>query len=433
MRSMALIVSVVWLVSGCGDDGGGGGADARPTADGAAAVDAGPKVYCFNLPDEMCNYVPTELTVAEMSLADQLALARKYVPAHVYSGAHVWAVSVDILLEDGGPLMRAEHSGRVAYSYNVDEATSELVYAEGTQPDLTTTDWSGLPTMSAGGKPLTYFIDYPGDNTGNMRDQETWSTEWQTIQGSDDPLQAKHKPHQYAHFFWLSKADRLLAIQFWSYYPYDKFINNHEGDWEHINVVLDYPEGGTPTLAFIQLGYHGNETGFLPETLYRIKGRDGTGDHPVIFIGGDTCVVYPPDTWCGGTSGGNFPFPGNYSISYDEVIKGDVAAPGRLVHADDYQLTLLPRIDDVDYAASPELSWYKLPFLAGAPTVDNNSPVTIATNNHRAPVHPAPDHDEYDVGIEGFFDLKEAWTPKPFVAPAGWDLINEPPASVFGN
>ncbi|MCA9676571.1 MAG: hypothetical protein KC464_16180 [Myxococcales bacterium] len=434
VRRVAILSSSLVLALGaCGGDDGGTPIDA-PRPDGRS-VDAAPPALCINQKDADCGYVPEPLLPTELSLADQRTMAARFNPAQIHTGADVWAVSVDYLLAQGGsftPLLQvAEHDGRLNFSYDVDETTTVSAYQD-PQPDLLTTDFSGLPTTATSGRGLVYFVDGPGTNTGNDYGDETWRAAWREVQGSTDPAAAAYPPLQYAHFFWLSKADRLLAIQYWFYYPYDKFTNNHEGDWEHVNVVLRYPDGGEPTFAMAQFSFHGRQLGIDGADLYRVGDGNG-GDHLVVFSGGDACLNYVPDCYCGDESGGSYPYPGRYSLGFKEDVAGMASRPGHAFAPDAYTIQLLPRLEDVDFAAEPDLSWYALPFIFGEPTVEANAVAAIATNNHRAPVGPNPAHGEYDVGIEEPDDALPFSGPQPFEVPAGWTLVNEPPSTVFAD
>lgn len=416
---------LILALAACGDDGGAD-PDARPAPD-ADLTDAGPPELCINMSDTACGYTPEPVTTADVSLADQEMLSARFNPAMVYTGADVWAVSVSMLLsESATPLMRAEHDGRLNFSYDVDETTATVVPA---QPgDLTTLDMTTLPVTAPGGRGYVYWLDFPGTNTGNDYTQETWSAEWRTIQGIDHTT-ATYGPHQYAHFFWLDKGDRLLAIQYFFYYPYDKFTNNHEGDWEHVNVVLRYPESGEPTFAMAQFSFHGRQLGIAADRLYRTD--EGGGDHLVVFVGGDACLDYIQACWCGTYSGASLPYPGFWELGYNEVAAGATGNLGRAIAASEFNIELLPRLEDVDFSVSTALSWYGTPFLVGDPTTEANAPAVISTNNHRSPVHPDPAHDEYDVGIEETDATLEMSFPERFAAPNGWTFVNEPPADVF--
>lgn len=419
MKSPRLFAILVWLAACGGDDG------QTTPIDAEAEPDAELAPPCVNMTDALCGYTPEAVDPADLSLADQLAVAQAFAPSVIYTGEDIWAVSVDYLLKEGGPLQVAEHDGRLNFSYDVDETTTANVYPD-PQPDLTMTDLSGLPTTATGsGRGLVYFLDGPGTNTGLDYNDETWTAGWQAAQGSDDPTAANYPPTTYAHPFWLSKADRLLAIQYFNYYPYDKFTNNHEGDWEHVNIVVRYPSSGAPTLQMAQFSFHGRQLGVAAEDLYTV------GDHVVVFVGGDGCLNYVNMCYCGDTSGASYPYPGTWELGYEEEAAGTAGRPGRAVPAEDFTVVLLPRVEDVDLAATPNLSWFGLPFIFGEPTVEANAPATISTENHRAPVGPGPEHDEFDVGIEETDATLELSGPQAFVPPDGWTLTGEPDASVF--
>ncbi len=430
----------------CGGGGEDGNPDARLPRPDAETPDAGPKVYCVYDTDTGCGYVPEPVLPADVSLADQATLAKRYNPAQVMTGAHSWAVSVDYGLANGLPLvpgagkpaelMSAEHDGRLNFSYKVDDQTYKTVVTD----NLTSTDFSTLPTQTAGGRGLVYFFDTPGTATGPGYADETWTDTWKSIQGYTtdiaDETTAPYPPHQYAHAFWLSKSEKLLAIQYWFYYPFDKFQNNHEGDWEHVNVVLDYESVSDHKLVFFQFSFHGRQLGVLAEDAYRIGDRTGgDGDHLVVFTGGDVCTAFGNTTWCGRYSGASYPYPGLYQLGYSETVRGTTKNPGRSIHANDFTVQLLPRKEDIDFSVDKNLSWYGLPFIFGEPITAQNSPAVMATNNNRAPVGPGPGHGEYDVGIEQFvnvFDNPTAISDAyKATLPAAWTVVNEPPAAIF--
>ena len=39
--------------------------------------------------------------------------------------------------------------------------------------------------------------------------------------------------YTYSHF-----NNYVIALQYWFFYPFNDFANDHEGDWEHINVIV---------------------------------------------------------------------------------------------------------------------------------------------------------------------------------------------------
>lgn len=71
------------------------------------------------------------------------------------------------------------------------------------------------------------FIDFPGEDEGTWRD------------AYDRP---GARPHVYVHPFIdeIGTGERTerfhFVVQYWFFYPFNDATNNHEGDWEHINV-----------------------------------------------------------------------------------------------------------------------------------------------------------------------------------------------------
>ncbi len=96
------------------------------------------------------------------------------------------------------------------------------------------------------------YFDFPG------HDAETWKAAYVTEAGASPALRAPYRDNLqiYAHPFLAelarkdpatskrpadSEARYELVIQYWFFYPYNDFGNDHEGDWEHINVVVRRP------------------------------------------------------------------------------------------------------------------------------------------------------------------------------------------------
>ncbi len=82
------------------------------------------------------------------------------------------------------------------------------------------------------------FFDFPGEGPGPW--QMGYAPEYQNTPGH----RQNAFPHSFIHPF-LSRADDgdsvpryELVLQYWFYYPSNDGGNNHEGDWEHLNVVI---------------------------------------------------------------------------------------------------------------------------------------------------------------------------------------------------
>ncbi len=58
----------------------------------------------------------------------------------------------------------------------------------------------------------------------------------------------------YVHIF--DKGDGNVVIQYYYFYPFNDFQNNHEGDWQHINVIVDSHNPDNATLVGIDYNFH---------------------------------------------------------------------------------------------------------------------------------------------------------------------------------
>jgi hypothetical protein len=415
MTRLPFALSVLVLVGACGGDDSGDDvtADANRPPD-AGAPDAAP-------PCPTCEYTPEPLAAGEISAAEQQALAERFNPAHVYTNPVIFATPVDYALEHNElGLQRGVVLQKGPYWAKVDPATIETVMGI----DLLNDDWSTLPVTNMMGQDLVYFVDTPGDNTGPGATEESWTTEWEAAGGKLYP------PTQYAHFFWLSKADGYLAIQYWSFYPWNKFGNNHEGDWEHVNVVVQKQADDDWHLVMAHYSFHARQTGLLADDLVRVAdkaGGPGNGDHIVVFVGGKTCQPWggPPE-YCGDASGASFAYPGlwPYGTANEMAAGGTSLATTNMKHANDFTIVVLPREDE---PVAAKLSWYKLPFLAGQLEVDVNADVVKSSSSHRSPLAPNHYHFEFEEAIPMPFDpFTGGAQPEPFTPPNDWTMLNNP-------
>jgi len=83
------------------------------------------------------------------------------------------------------------------------------------------------------------YFDFPG------QDQKSWKKEYHNVFSNDLPYKYKKFSKIYAHPF-IHTVKSIegetqgyeFVIQYWFFYPFNAGGNNHEGDWEHINVVI---------------------------------------------------------------------------------------------------------------------------------------------------------------------------------------------------
>ena len=91
------------------------------------------------------------------------------------------------------------------------------------------------------------FFDFPGDG------EETWKQEYEDSkalpQEDEDSKVLPQKYEKFAKVFvhpfveWVELSGPgnwgyEFVLQYWFFYPYNDGYNNHEGDWEHINVFI---------------------------------------------------------------------------------------------------------------------------------------------------------------------------------------------------
>jgi len=75
------------------------------------------------------------------------------------------------------------------------------------------------------------FVDLPGDGPST----------WRRIYSRLDPKRGSHIfVHPFIYESPAPDADRRfqLVFQYWFFYPFNDAVNTHEGDWEHINVLV---------------------------------------------------------------------------------------------------------------------------------------------------------------------------------------------------
>ena len=83
------------------------------------------------------------------------------------------------------------------------------------------------------------FFDFPGDG------EETWKQEYVNQISGALPQLYENFAKVFVHPFVESVESSVtghqgyaFVLQYWFFYPYNDGGNNHEGDWEHINVFI---------------------------------------------------------------------------------------------------------------------------------------------------------------------------------------------------
>jgi len=367
---------------------------------------------------------PTPLTADEESLALLALLAQRYNPAMTFPTRDVWPVEVRYAWHDGSPLKARVlgADGRVQREYVALEHRR-----------LMAGDWGDLPIHDVRGHRIDYSVDAPGDDRAN--DQVSgWRRRWQGIMGGDpatgEPARAlEYPPTQYVHFFWFNRAKGLLAIQYWFYYPYNEWINHHEGDWERINIVLHGPAQLSEGAVFRPVGYQFffHLWTYEPSQVVRVRGPDPREDHVVVWAGGHSRFLL----WSGSTSGGSYPLPAFFPAAGGGLgsfrPSDDTTRPARFIPPADFTLIMLPEPDRVDAAARPEIGWLRLSFLAGQPKVHRNPLALNATSFGVPPQQPARQGGWNAVWNPPYWRETPRFDPRKLRLPRGWHAeVKEP-------
>ncbi|MCZ6915257.1 MAG: hypothetical protein O7I93_00640 [Gemmatimonadetes bacterium] len=232
-----------------------------------------------------------------------------------------------------------------------------------------------------------WYFDWPGENP-----REWWEAYGRYRTGPDSTRWAQ--PTVYAHPF--LAPDGRIVIQYWYLYPFNDFIGNHEGDWEHINVVLA-PDW--TTMEEVHYYFHARsiklpQGGFEPEVV------DGT--HPVIYVGGRAYNIfdYPVRIFAGEKnegSHGSYPYAGEWEaaagLGSTESVRPPDKDSTRVVSHDRFRVVLTPEPNRIDYLSRPEILEEWMPFLLpvrwGFPSAPSLGDVIRADVGNRAPFGPS--------------------------------------------
>ena len=151
------------------------------------------------------------------SIPPEQALAERYAPiAYVKrqrfvcdpTGEPYLPLPVDAVLDDPSVLLRLDTGGRTA-------ASDQIVKTAPTMRDLA---WLGEG----------YYIDFPGNPLRPGCLYEQWSR----------AKARQYEPTVYARVATEEGADGL-ALQYWMFWVFNDFNNNHEGDWEMVQLTFD--------------------------------------------------------------------------------------------------------------------------------------------------------------------------------------------------
>lgn len=235
--------------------------------------------------------------------------------------------------------------------------------------------YQGRPPGLADG---TYFVlayfDYPGEKE---KGDNSWYDYYYGRTVPPHSQAGSNFAHtSYVHIF--DRAGGNVVIQYYYFYPFNDFQNNHEGDWPLVNVIVNSFDPDVAELVGIDYTFHGKgmnytiigERTFNPQTQF--APAEG-GTHPVVYVGAGSHGGYP--------TGDNYSNPGGELLGqgYDEdmtkdgIVLSTNVEDTHLAVAQSYDLIFLPNPDpnQPNMGLSSEMSWLGTTALWGTPRVDS--------------------------------------------------------------
>lgn len=226
-------------------------------------------------------------------------------------------------------------------------------------------------------------------------------------------------PTVYAHLF---QQSGNWVIQYWIFYPYNDWIENHEGDWEHINVVISSNDPASAEIVAVDYYFH-HFVSSVEGNLSNLHVVDAT--HPVIYVGGWGRYHIAGSVGSGHESGGSYPAYGNWvDVGADVLGEGmdDRIDPGgKIIPYQEVEVVIYPRIDrhynssDEDacgyeyFLANPEKAWMRADMRWGNRVTpsqwEGSGPITEdARYSPRTPAYKASWESRFPSGVETYTD-----------------------------
>ncbi len=207
---------------------------------------------------------------------------------------------------------------------------------------------------------IAWHFDWAGPS---INDPAGWYNAY-----ADEAANNYYRDTIYVHLF---KWEDKYVIQYWFFYPFNDYINNHEGDWEHINVLVTDQNPENAQIETVVYYFHHF---YRPISPYWYV-VDGT--HPVVFAGGYGEADIPFEgLQIGNGSHGSYPYPGHWVNTGEEIpMVGSpdeyVDGAGRYIDHNEFDVKLIKEPDYYNYETNPEMSWLKALVAWGHIEVDS--------------------------------------------------------------
>lgn len=202
-------------------------------------------------------------------------------------------------------------------------------------------DVNGNGIFGESGEAQDIYLMVPHFEWGDIGNTNptSWYATWTSFIQLHSSESAFFDGTTYANFF---KNGNETVIQYWFFYPFNPAANRHEGDWEHINMVLNSQNPNSASITRVEYYFHEDVAPrYTPGVDYFLI----SGTHPKVFVGGRTSFL--------GVSGegthGSFPFSGEWPNI--NLIGTNETVDGLGLHIDfaNYQnIVILPAVESVN-------------------------------------------------------------------------------------
>lgn len=227
-----------------------------------------------------------------------------------------------------------------------------------------------------------YFIFFHYDFGGSGRNSpDTWYEDYRNF--SD-----LYTDTIYAHVFPLGNK---AVIQYWFFYPFNDWVNNHEGDWEHINVCVSSQDPAIANIEYVDYYFH-----FQVKTCTQ-PGIDFFVDdqtHPVVFVGGHGEWKKYGMVGSGEGSHGCYPVKGHWDdvvrIYSEHYVSEDIDGTGEYLSYRGFDLKIIPNIDEIVYGQNSDLYWMRSNVLWGHRDCDSPGDWIENTTNKKKEIGNSP-------------------------------------------
>ena len=184
--------------------------------------------------------------------------------------------------------------------------------------------WGQHPTVPVRGSVAPGHFNYPGSTPA------LWDSVYfgKGAYASNDYMGSNFPNTAYAHIYKTTHktyTDSITVIQYFYFYPYNHWWNNHEGDWQRVHVVVSSRNPANAEVIGVEYLFHGAHvsyykdypynynnlgqiventgqyypsltTSFVFEPRENLKLSQGT--HPIVYVGAGSHAAYP--------TGGNY-------------------------------------------------------------------------------------------------------------------------------